>query len=186
YNVTFTVTDAAGAAGSATAVITVTNRAPTASLQGGGLVSEGSPAAVSFAAPSDPSAADTAAGFRYAFALDAASLEAASHATSGTSPVCSFPFDDGESDHTVFGRIFDKDGGFSDSPVAVHVANVPPTATLSAPATVNEGSVFTVALTSPSDPSQADTAAGFRYAFAVDGASLAGATYANSGTAAAH
>ena len=55
----------------------------------------------------------------------------------------------------------------------------PPTATLVAPATVNEGSVFTVGLTNPVDTSSAATAAGFHYAFALDGASLAGISYAS-------
>src|SRR2546429_6138419 len=64
-----------------------------------------------------------------------------------------------------------KDGGFTDYTAAIQVNNVPPTATLLAPATVNEGSTFSVALTNPLDPSSVDTAAGFHYAFAVDGAS---------------
>ena len=60
---------------------------------------------------------------------------------------------------------------------------VAPTATLVAPATVNEGSPFSVALTNPYDPTNPDTA-GFHYAFAVDGASMTGVTYANAGASA--
>jgi PKD repeat protein len=49
--------------------------------------------------------------------------------------------------------------------VAVTVNNVPPTATLNAPPSVNEGSAITLSLTNPSDPSTADTAAGLLFAF---------------------
>jgi hypothetical protein len=44
-------------------------------------------------------------------------------------------------------------------------ANVAPTAMLEAPAAVNEGSTFSLTLANAFDPSSADTAAGFTYAF---------------------
>jgi PKD repeat protein len=56
---------------------------------------------------------------------------------------------------------------------------VAPTAKLVAPSTVNEGSAFSVALTNAADTSSAAMAAGFHYAFALDGASLADVTYAS-------
>ena len=43
--------------------------------------------------------------------------------------------------------------------------NVAPTATFNAPLSVFAGSSFTLSLTDPHDPSAADTAAGFAYAF---------------------
>ncbi|MCX5762945.1 MAG: right-handed parallel beta-helix repeat-containing protein [Gemmatimonadetes bacterium] len=49
-------------------------------------------------------------------------------------------------------------------------ANVAPSAVLNAPATVAEGSSFSIALGSPTDPSSADVAAGFTYAFSCGGA----------------
>jgi PKD repeat protein len=61
---------------------------------------------------------------------------------------------------------------------------MPPSATLVAPSTVNAGSAFTVALTNPTDPSSAATAAGFHYAFVLDGGSLANASYASASTSA--
>ena len=69
-------------------------------------------------------------------------------------------------------RIIDKDGGFSEYTTDVTVNNVAPTATLGNNGPVNEGSSATVSFTSPSDPSSADTTAGFHYAFACDGALL--------------
>jgi hypothetical protein len=47
----------------------------------------------------------------------------------------------------------------------VSVTNVVPTATLSVPATVNEGETFTLALADLTDPSAADATAGFTYTF---------------------
>jgi predicted extracellular nuclease len=51
------------------------------------------------------------------------------------------------------------------SAVTVVVTNVAPTATFTAPSHANAGSTFTVALSAPSDPSTADDAHGFEYAF---------------------
>jgi hypothetical protein len=58
---------------------------------------------------------------------------------------------------------------FDDIYVAVtgkaFIANVAPTATFNAPTEVNEGNDINLSLTSPYDPSNADTLAGFEYAF---------------------
>jgi fructoselysine-6-P-deglycase FrlB-like protein len=47
----------------------------------------------------------------------------------------------------------------------VNVTNVAPQATFSAPASAFAGFAFTISLTNPTDPSAADTTAGFTYAF---------------------
>jgi hypothetical protein len=47
----------------------------------------------------------------------------------------------------------------------VNVSNVAPTAALVAPAKITAGQSFDLNVTKPSDPSQADTEAGFKYAF---------------------
>src|SRR5262249_32744990 len=79
-------------------------------------------------------------------------------------------------------HVSDGHGHQADSPpMTLTLDNTAPTATLSAPASAPEGGTVTVSLTNPFDPSQADTDAGFHYAFALDGGSLAGPTSATTG-----
>jgi len=173
YSVTVMVTDKGGAIGSTTFPITVSNIAPTASLANTGPVGEGSAVTVNFTNQLDPSSADTTAGYHYAYACDGAALTSATYATSGLSPSTSCVFTDGPSSRVVRARIFDKDGGFTEYTTTVTVNNVPPTATFTAPASVNVGAAFTLALTASADPSSVDTTAGFTYAFDCgDGAGL--------------
>src|SRR5438128_654988 len=63
--------------------------------------------------------------------------------------------------YTVSVTVTDKDGGADSKSVNVDVHNVAPTATFNAPSDVNEGDSIALSLTSPSDPSGADTSAGF-------------------------
>jgi hypothetical protein len=163
--------------------VTVNNVAPTATLTNDGPINEGASATITFSSPSDPSSADTAAGFHYAYSCSNGSLAGATYAGSGTSASTNCPFDDNGS-YTVRARIVDKDGGFSEYQTTVSVLNVAPTATLSNNGPVNEGSPATISFSSQSDPSSADTVAGFHYAYDCLGGSLAGATYAGSGTSA--
>ena len=62
-------------------------------------------------------------------------------------------------------QVTDDVGQTANAQTTVDVQNVPPTATFSAPASSLAGYPFTLSLTSPHDPSAADTAAGFQYAF---------------------
>ena len=71
---------------------------------------------------------------------------------------------DGPASRTVAVRVGDGDATTTDQ-ATVNIANVAPTATFVAPASAAAGSPFTISLTDPSDPSSADTAAGFQYAF---------------------
>lgn len=91
---------------------TVRNIAPTATLSNNGPVVYGNAATVSFSGQSDPSPADTAAGFTYAYSLDGATFSAG-----GSS--AQFSLNAGT--HTVFGRIFDKDGDFRQYSTSVTV-----------------------------------------------------------------
>ena len=280
YTVTVKVTDKDGDSDSKTFSVHVNNVAPTATFTASSPIDEGSSSTLSFTGASDPSAADTIAGFHYSFACDGLTASLAStYASAGTSATTTCPFADNGS-YTVKGRIFDRDegstdysatvvvnnvaptvvapadqssnegtaksfdlGSFSDPGVndnpwavdvnwgdasahttfdmgtqgtidaqshtyadgpndytvtvkvtdkdgdsdsktfSVHVNNVAPTATFTASSPIDEGSSSTLSFTAPSDPSSADTTAGFHYSFACDGltASLA-STYASAGT----
>jgi hypothetical protein len=150
--------------------ITVTNVAPAAQFGNDGPVMEGSPVAIHFRQAHDPSAADTSAGFAYQVACDGNSFAPAA----GGETTCTF--DDGPSSHVVVGRISDKDGGTTELRTTVDVVNAPPSATLTAPAAVDEGSLFSVSVVAPHDPSAADSHAGFGYSFACDGSTFSPAS----------
>ena len=182
HSVTVRILAADGDFTNYTASIQVNSVPPTATLVAPTTVNEGSVFTLALTNPVDPSVPATTAGFHYAFALAGASMAGVTYANASTNPSQSFAFADGLSSHIVTERILTNDGTFTNYTVTIQVNSVAPTATLVAPATVNAGSAFTVSLTNPFDPSNADTAAGFHYAFAVDGASLAGVTYATAST----
>ena len=85
--------------------------------------------------------------------------------TPGRTPTFSAAGLDGPSAQVVGVQVTDDGGLTATSTAIVNVTNVPPTATFNAPASTFAGFPFTLALTSPQDPSAADTAAGFEYAF---------------------
>jgi uncharacterized protein len=87
-----------------TATVQVANVAPTATFTASPAVDAGSPVALALTAPSDPSTADTAAGFSYAFDCGSGTFVASS------GPAATCPTADTGS-LTVRGRITDKDGG---------------------------------------------------------------------------
>src|SRR5213078_2962955 len=123
-------------------------------------VSEGSSFQLSLSAVTDPSSADTTAGFQYAFDCGDGSGYGA---FGGTNSASCATTDNGV--RSVKGKVKDKDGGTTEYTGSVTVNNVAPIATFNAPASVGEGSSIGLSLTSPFDPSSADTAAGFSYAF---------------------
>lgn len=114
WQVSLQVTDNGGLSSTDLALIEITNWEPLANLTEGEPVSLGSPATVTFENANDLSPADVSAGFHYAFALDADSLSTATYENSGSEASATFSFDDGLFTHTVYGRILDKDGGYSD------------------------------------------------------------------------
>ncbi|MFI5378839.1 MAG: hypothetical protein ACHRHE_06060 [Tepidisphaerales bacterium] len=149
--------------------VTVNNVAPTGCLTvSNSSFNEGDSVSVCFSGQSDPSCADTSAGFHYSFTLDEQGL-AGSYAGAGTDSAANLLFDDNGS-YTVFGRIFDKDGGYTQYTVgALTVNNVAPTGYFSLSTTSVEGTdPVTASFSGQYDPSSADTSAGFHYSFAVD------------------
>jgi uncharacterized protein len=130
------------------------NDPPTASAGGPYTVDEGSSVTLT-AAGSDPEDGP----LTYAWDLDGDGT----FETAGQS--VAFSPDDGPAMTTVKVKATD-DGGLTDvDEETVTVRNVPPTAVFGAPATTPAGFAFALSLSGPHDPSTADTAAGFTYAF---------------------
>ncbi|HET7480190.1 MAG TPA: hypothetical protein VFJ72_11810 [Rubrobacteraceae bacterium] len=157
--VSATATDSDGASRTATVNVTITNRNPVAALDAPASINEGGTATISltkgnFVSPQDGQT-DTTAGFHYAFDCNGGSLDGATYASSGTATSTDCAFDDNGA-KTVRARIIDKDGGFSEYTKTISVNNVAPTATFEAPASTDQGSNFTISLTSVAEPSSAD------------------------------
>ena len=130
------------------------NAAPSVSAGGPYAVGEGSSITLT-ASGSDPEGGTLA----YAWDLD----NNGSFETPGQS--VSFSADDGPATPTVRVQVTDDVGQTATDQVTVTVRNVAPTATFAPPASSFAGFPFTLSLSGAHDPSTADTAAGFTYAF---------------------
>lgn len=170
------ILDKDGAYSEYTAIITVANVAPAGKLATDGQVPEGQSALVRFVGVSDPSPADTRAGFRYSYDFNADGVfdlgDGISYAGSiptGQVRVPTTFLADGGRTVSVRARVFDRDGGWSESVVPIQVRNVAPTATFRVLGPVELGKPITVGFGGRADPSAADRAAGFTYSFDFDG-----------------
>ena len=172
--VTITANDGNGGITSTNFSLVVDNVAPTATFNAPASVNEGSPINLSLSSPLDPSTVDTAAGFTYAFDCGSG-YGSFSGTTSASCPTT----DNGT--RTVKGKIRDKDGGVNEYTASVTINNVAPTASLSNDGPVDEGSPATITFSAASDPSSADTSAGFRYTFDCSGTDDLAASYAAAG-----
>jgi uncharacterized delta-60 repeat protein len=158
YTITFTAIDKDGGIGVSSTSINVTNVAPSIVLSHaitGGL--EGSP--VSFnAVVTDPSPVDSATGFTDTWVV---TNNIGAPAIPGSGTAVNFtPTDNGL--YTITFTAIDKDGGSSSVATTITIANVAPTASITADTTGVRGQARHVNL-SAIDPSSADTAAGFTY-----------------------
>ena len=104
--------------------VAVANVSPAAAFAAAGPAVANSALAFTFGAVSDPSAADVAAGFRYSVALTPDAL-AATYAAAGAAPSPTLTFAE-PGVFTVYGRVFDKDGGAADYQTAVVVSATQP------------------------------------------------------------
>ncbi len=121
----------------------------------------------------DPSSADT---HTQTWSVVASNGQTIANGSGGTFSFV--PNDNGT--YTITYTVVDDDGGTASDEVLIAVDNDDPTATLTAPASETYGTALTVSLSDAFDPSAADTAAGFRYAFGLDSNALALATYVGS------
>ncbi len=112
-----TVTDDEGLTATAETVVTIANVPPSATFSASpGTVYPGDPVTLALSGATDPSAADTAAGFTFAFACSAS--EALGALTPASSRSCTYA---AAGPQVVRGRVADKDGGSSDYSVTVTV-----------------------------------------------------------------
>lgn len=139
----------------------VYNVEPTATLDASGLVAQNAPFEVSLEDPSDPSSVDTTAGFRYSFATDPGNL-ASSYAAASASEIGQVTFTSSGA-QVVYGRIFDKDDGYSDYSQTVTVQPAPSVTVTPVATTTTEGSFLTVN-SSITDP----THSSFTYSWIVE------------------
>jgi hypothetical protein len=130
------------------------NDPPTAGAGGPYVVDEGSSVQLA-ATGSDPEGGP----LTYAWDLDGDGT----FETAGQTPT--YAAADGPATRTVSVRVTDDGGLTRTGSATVTIRNVAPTATFATPASANAGFPFTLSLANPFDPSAADTAAGFAYAF---------------------
>jgi len=153
------VNDEEGGTGFATISVTITpaqpvNEPPTVDPGGPYAVGEGGSVQLT-ATGVDPEGGP----LTYAWDLD----DNGTFETSGQT--VTFSADDGPASATVHVMVTDDGGLTAAGDATVTVSNVSPTATFDAPTSASPGIPFTLSLSGPEDPSAADTAAGFTYAF---------------------
>jgi Ca2+-binding RTX toxin-like protein len=149
-----------------TTTVTVANVAPTASLGNAGPVFESSPVVVSFTSATDVSATDLLAGLKFSFATTKDGL-AGTYDAANSSNVLPFTFPNNGT-YPVYGRVFDKDGDYSDYETTVTVLNQAPLAAITGPTIVAAGDTSVYTLTA-ADASPTDQAAAFTFSIDWDG-----------------
>jgi DNA/RNA endonuclease G (NUC1) len=142
YTVRAKVIDKDGASTEYTGVVHVVNAPPSATFVAPASVNEASPIALSLTGATDPGSADVAAGFTFAFDCgDGTGFGAASPTASASCPTTR------ADSRTVRARITDKDGASAEYAGTVTVANIAPTAMLTATSSTSILSGESVAVT---------------------------------------
>jgi CSLREA domain-containing protein len=155
------VTDDGGLTATDQATINVFNVAPGATFNEPGTVNEGDVISLSLTDPADPSSADVAAGFTYAFDCG----DGNGYGSFGPASSVSCPTDD-NAIRAVGSKIRDQDSDETEYTATVTIDNVAPIANFTAaPGTLIAGQSATLVFSNPLDPSAADTAAGFLYSY---------------------
>jgi DNA/RNA endonuclease G (NUC1)/uncharacterized protein YjdB len=177
FTATLTVTDAFGWPAAAAQQVVIANLPPTATFAAPVQGSEGTSFIISLSGGTDPSPADAAA-LKYAFDCGGGYAAPSSSASASCTPN-----DQGEI--TVRGKVIDLGGLFAEYTSIVSVANIAPTAAFTAPTDINQSVPFTLTLMNVVDPSSADVAAGFTYAFDCGGGFTAPTNVSSASCAAA-
>jgi PKD repeat protein len=163
YTVAVTVTDGSSESDSATFQVTVENVGPTLTAPDDQEADEGASTSFNLGSFSDPGVEDSPWTVTVDWGDGSASesFDVTEQGDVGRS----HGYDDNGL-YTVSISVTDKDGGSStEETFSVSVANVAPSATFANDGPVAEGESFTLSLSGPSDPSPADTTAGFGFAF---------------------
>ena len=142
YTVTATATDEDGTFGSNSIAVAVDNVAPTLAISGGASVSEGAVYTLSLSS-TDPGT-DSISSWTINWGDG-------SEVVSGNPSSVTHTYADGFNSYTIAATATDEDGTYSANTVAVTVDNVAPALLISGAASVDEGSVYTLSLSS-SDP----------------------------------
>ncbi len=156
--------------------------APTATFSGPSSVSAGTTtASVTFSNPTGGSGSYT-----YSYDFNDSGTFEITNSTSATATIPESYVDNGPSTLVVHGRITDSSGNYTDYTTSITVNDTPPTPSITPPSAIDatQAAAFTASAT---DPSTADTKAGFSYSWNFgDGTNGTGAsishTYANPGT----
>jgi hypothetical protein len=174
--VTITATDGQGASASTTFTYQANLVPLTIALSGSAAVNEGAPYTLNLGAITDPGQ-DPITGYTIDWGDGASDTFSGSPANT----TATHTYDDGPATLAPMVTLTDDDGDFLAGSLAVNVLSVAPTGALSTNSGISYGSAATASFSNPFDPSGADTAAGFHYAFAIDTDTTGSATYANSG-----
>ena len=165
YTIHFTISNDDGkSSGDQSFQITVSNTAPTASIEISNAF-EGGATGIDLTATDSPG--DMASGLRYFFTRNASERTGVTYdsVSSSATDTASFYHDDNGT-YTVYIRVMDRDGGFTDYDYSYAVGSVAPTASPAQSGPIVEGSSVLVSLDAATDPSLADRTAGLRYGFA--------------------